>query len=146
MKKMPVVALAGLGVFMAAGLASAHHAFSAEFDADKPVTVVGTLTRAEWKNPHAWIYVDVKGPDGKVSNWAVEMGPPNALLRRGWKNSSMPVGTEVKVTGYGAKNGKDMMNASTLTLPDGSTIFAGTEGTGAPAAAPAAAAPGTAKP
>src|SRR5713226_601075 len=138
MSRMRVVALAALGVLVAAGWASAHHAFSAEFDATKPVSVVGTLTRAEWKNPHAWIYVDVKGPDGNVTNWAVEMGPPNALLRRGWKNSSMPVGTEVKITGFGAKNGKDMMSASTITLPDGSTIFAGTEGTGAPAPPPAA--------
>ena len=141
MRKMRVVALAGLGVLMATGWASAHHAFSAEFDATKPVTVVGTLTRAEWKNPHAWIYIDVKGPDGAVTNWAVELGPPNALLRRGWKRSSMPVGTEVKIAGFGAKNGKDMMNASTVTLPDGSTIFAGTEGTGAPAAAGAPGAP-----
>ena len=137
MSKMRVVPLAGLGVLVAAGWASAHHAFSAEFDANKPVTVVGALTRAEWVNPHAWIYVDVKGPDGKVTNWAVEMGPPSALLRRGWRNSSMPVGTELKITGFEAKNGKTVINASTLTLPDGRTIFAGTEGTGPPAAPPA---------
>jgi len=78
-------------------------------------------------NPHAWIYMDVKGTDGKVVNWSIEMGPPSALLRRGWKKSSMQVGAVIKVEGFAAKNGKEFVNASNITLPDGTKIFAGTE-------------------
>jgi hypothetical protein len=115
-----VVALAGAG-------ASAHHAFSAEFDENKPVNLEGTLTKADWVNPHAWLYLDVKGPDGNVANWAIEMGPPNALLRRGWKKSSMQVGATIKVEGFAAKNGKDFANATNVTMPDGTKIFAGAE-------------------
>ena len=87
----------------------------------------GALTKADWTNPHAWIYIDVKGPDGKVVNWAIEMGPPNALLRRGWKKSSMQYGAVIKVEGFAAKNGKEFANATNITLPDGTKIFAGTD-------------------
>src|SRR5436309_7841729 len=97
-------------VLLAASLA-AHHAFSAEFDQDKPVLLEGALTKAEWTNPHAWLYLDVKDKEGKVANWAVEMGPPNALLRRGWKKSSIQVGVVLKVEGFAAKNGKEFANA-----------------------------------
>jgi len=106
---------------------AAHHAFSAEFDQDKPVLLEGAVTKADWTNPHAWIYLDVKSPDGKVANWAIEMGPPSALLRRGWKKSSMQFGTILKVEGFAAKNGKEFANATNITMPDGTKIFVGTD-------------------
>jgi len=121
------VAMAGFAVMLAAASVGAHHAFSAEFDQDKPVSLEGAITGAEWVNPHAWIYIDVKGPGGKAVNWSIEMGPPNALLRRGWKKSSMQVGAVIKVEGFAAKNGKEFVNASNITMPDGTKIFAGTE-------------------
>ena len=121
------VVMAGLVMMLAAASVGAHHAFSAEFDQDKPVSLEGAITGAEWVNPHAWIYIDVKGPGGKPVNWSIEMGPPNALLRRGWKKSSMQVGAVIKVEGFAAKNGKEFVNASNITMPDGTKIFAGTE-------------------
>ena len=120
-------AIASLGVMLFTAPTGAHHAFSAEFDQNKPVVLEGALTQAEWTNPHAWIYIDVKGPDGKVVNWAIEMGPPSALLRRGWKKSSMQFGAMIKVEGFAAKNGKEFANATNITLPDGTKIFAGTD-------------------
>ena len=127
MRTKQIVAVAGFAVMLAGASVRAHHAFSAEFDQEKPVSLEGTITKAEWVNPHAWVYIDVTGPDGKVANWAIEMGPPNALLRRGWKKSSMPFGAKIKVDGFAAKNGKEFANASDITLPDGTKIFAGTD-------------------
>jgi hypothetical protein len=121
------VAVAALGVMCFVARTDAHHAFSAEFDQDKPVRLEGAVTKADWMNPHAWIYLDVKSADGPVVNWAIEMGPPSALLRRGWKKSSMQVGVILKVEGFAAKNGKEFVNASNITLPDGTKIFAGTD-------------------
>ena len=122
-----IAAALGLAVTLATASVSAHHAFSAEFDQDKPVNLEGTLTKADWVNPHAWLYIDVKEPDGKVTNWSIEMGPPNALLRRGWKRSSMQYGVVLKVEGFAAKNGKAFANATNITMPDGTKIFVGAE-------------------
>lgn len=122
-----ILAAAGLAVALAGASASAHHAFSAEFDQDKPVNLEGTLTKADWVNPHAWLYVDVKGADGNVAHWSVEMGPPNALLRRGWKRSSMQYGVVLKIEGFAAKNGKEFANATNITMPDGTKIFVGAD-------------------
>lgn len=105
--------------------ARAHHAFAAEFDANKPVTIEGTLTRVRWVNPHGWIYVDAPGPDGKVVNWAIEFGSPVALLRRGLRVSDFPPGIKVTVKGFLAKNGSPTVNAASVTLPDGRNLFTG---------------------
>ena len=127
MRTERIIATIGCAVMLAGASLGAHHAFSAEFDENKPINFEGTLTKADWVNPHAWLYLDVKDKDGKVTNWAVEMGPPNALLRRGWKRSSMQVGAVIKVEGFAAKNGKDFANATNVTMPDGTKIFAGAE-------------------
>jgi hypothetical protein len=112
---------------------SAHHSFAAEFDERQPVTLKGTLTRFEWVNPHGWLYVDVKEPDGKVVNWAIEAGAPNALLKRGLRKTDFPAGLEVVINGYRAKNGTPTANGRTVTLSDGRNFFMGSSGTGAPA-------------
>jgi len=122
--RLPVVALAVLLVWSAAP-ARAHHSFAAEFDASQPVTLTGTLTKMEWVNPHGWIYVDVKGTDGKVENWAVESGAPNALLRRGLRKTDFPIGVKVVVKGFRAKNGSPTVNGQTVTFEDGRNFFLG---------------------
>ena len=108
----------------------AHHAFAAEFDVNQPVKVKGTVTKVEWVNPHAWIYVDVKGADGKVVNWHFELGPPNALFRLGWKKDTIPAGLEVEVSGYRAKSGEMVGNGGAIILPDGKELFSGGSGPG----------------
>jgi len=110
----------------------AHHAFSAEFDANKPLKLVGRVTKMDWINPHAWIHMDVKGEDGKMVSWMVELGPPNALLKRGWNKNSLPEGTQIIVDGYQSKDGELRLNGRDLTFPDGRKLFAGSSGTGAP--------------
>ena len=121
-----------VGSLLAATPVVAHHAFAAEFDASQPVTLKGTLTRMEWVNPHGWLYVDVKGPDGKIVNWAIEAGAPNALLKRGLRKTDFPAGLEIVVTGYRAKNGSTTANGRSVTLADGRSFFMGSSGTGAP--------------
>jgi hypothetical protein len=126
------VIVAGMGLLMAAAPAIAHHAFAAEFDAKKPIKLTGTVTKMEWINPHAWIHIDVKKPDGKIESWMIEGGTPNTLLRRGFTKNSLLPGTEILVDGYQAKDGSMRANGRDLTLPDGRKLFLGSSGTGAP--------------
>ena len=123
---------AAVSVLVMTATAGAHHAFSAEFDESRPVTLRGVITEMEWVNPHSWIHIDVMGPDGKVESWMLEAGPPGALVRRGWSKASVPVGLEILVEGYQAKNGSLKANAKDVTLPDGRRLFAGSAGSGAP--------------
>ncbi len=113
----------------------AHHAFAAEFDANKPVKFRGTVTKMEWINPHAWIHIDVKGEDGKVTPWMIEAAAPNALLRRGWTKNSLPAGTEILIEGYQSKDGSNRANGSIITFTDGKKLFVGSSA-GDPGAAP----------
>jgi hypothetical protein len=110
----------------------AHHAFAAEFDARKEVTLKGAVTRVEWVNPHVWIHVDVKKPDGNIESWAIEAGTPNVLFRRGVTKRSLNAGTEVVIDGYQAKDGTHRANGREVKLADGSKLFLGSSGTGAP--------------
>ena len=109
-----------------------HHSFAAEFDAARPVTLSGTVTKMEWINPHAWIHLEVKKPDGKVENWEVETGNPSALIRRGFNKNSLPAGTEITVQGYRAKDGGMRANGRDLSFKDSKKLFVGSSGTGAP--------------
>ena len=133
MRSKLFVVVAGVGLLLAAAVpVVAHHAFAAEFDANQPVKLKGAVTKVEWTNPHIWIFLDVTGNDGKVVNWAVEGGAPNALYRRGFNKNSLPTGTEVLMEGYRAKDGSSRINGRTMVLADGKTQFLGSSGSGAP--------------
>ena len=131
-KLFGIIAGAALLVAAAAVPVVAHHSFAAEFDAKKPVKLRGTVKKMEWINPHSWIHIDVKNPDGTVTTWMVEGGAPNALIRRGWNRKSLPAGTEILVEGFQAKDGAPRANGRDITFPDGKKLFVGSSGTGAP--------------
>src|SRR5687767_12318277 len=128
-KKSVVVlsVLGGLMLAVGAGIAplGAHHSFSAEYDKDQKLTLHGPILRMEWVNPHSWLYITAAGPDGSKAEWAIEFGSPNQLFRRGWKRDMLPIGVEVRVNGYRARDGSRRINASDVILPDGSRLFAG---------------------
>jgi hypothetical protein len=109
-----------------------HHAFSAEFDGNKPIKIKGVISRVEWINPHTWIHVDVKDADGKVTKWMIEGGTPNALIRRGITSQLLKVGMEVMVDGYQAKDGSNRANGRDIMLADGRRLSVSSPGTGAP--------------
>jgi hypothetical protein len=111
-----IPALLTFVAFAPAAAALAHHAFSAEFDIDKPITLTGTVTKIEWMNPHAWFYIDVSDDLGNVSSWGMELGSPNLLMRAGWSRSALKVGDVVEVDAYRAKNGKNIANAKTVMI------------------------------
>jgi hypothetical protein len=127
-----IVPALGVALLLEAASLSAHHAFSSEFDAARPVVLRGTVTKTEWINPHSWIHVEIKGGDGKVESWAIECGAPNSLMRRGLNKNSIPVGTQLVIDGFQAKDGSTTANARDITLPDGKKFFVGSSGTGAP--------------
>lgn len=122
--------LAALCLTVAPAIVSAHHSFAAQYDANKTVTLQGTITKVEWMNPHTYFYVDVADDKGKLVNWAVEGGAPNVLYREGWKPTSLKAGDKVTITGSLAKNGSNLINATSFKLPDGRCVFAGTSGPG----------------
>ena len=132
MRSTLAIAVAGGILFVAAVPALAHHAFSSEFDVKKPIHFTGVVTKLELVNPHTWIHIDVKGPDGQVASWMIEAGTPNVLLRRGFTKNSVPVGTQVVVDGFQAKDGSFKGSGRDLTLPDGRKLLIGSDGAGAP--------------
>lgn len=129
---LPVLMGAAIGLVGASAPAWAHHAFSAEFDANKPISLKGKVVKVEWVNPHAWIHLEVKKPDGTTDTWMIEGGTPNTLARRGITRTSLVAGTDISVEGYQSKDGSMRANGRDLTLPDGRKLFVGSSGTGAP--------------
>ena len=132
MRMKLAASVAGVILSLAVMPALAHHAFSAEFDANKPIRLEGTVAKMEWVNPHVWIHIDVKKPDGSVERWMIEGGTPNTLFRRGITKDSLQPGMAIIVTGYQAKDGSLKGNGRDLTFSDGRKLFLGSTGTGAP--------------
>jgi len=126
--------LAGLAGGLTFGLlpAWAHHSFAAEYDADAAITLKGAVSKVDWVNPHSWVFVDVKGPDGVVATWRCETAPPNGLIRRGWTKNTLKEGEIVTVEGFRVKDGSKTMSANSVTTADGKRMFAGTAGDGSP--------------
>ena len=132
MRAQIAVVVVGVLSVVAAAPVRAHHAFAAEFDANNPIELSGTVVRMEWVNPHTWIHIDVIQPDGSQARWMIEGGPPTSLLRRGFTKQSLLAGTEVFVEGFRAKDGSNKANGRDVTFVDGSKLFLGSSGTGAP--------------
>jgi hypothetical protein len=133
MRTKLAVTIAILGSLLVGAVSlSAHHAFAAEFDANKPVKFEGTVTSMQWINPHVWLHMDVKTPDGKVEKWSFEAGTPNVLFRRGFTKNSLLPGTKIVIDGYQAKDGSRRANGRDITFPDGRKMFMGSSGIGAP--------------
>ena len=128
MKAKLAVVVAGIGFVVASAPAIAHHSFAAEYDASKPITLKGAVTRIEWTNPHARFYIDVKDDKGTVTNWNLELASPNVLTRQGWTRKSLEVGDQITVEGSLAKDGSKMANARIVTLANGKRVFAGSSG------------------
>ena len=131
MKTLRALAVLVTGVAMAVPVL-AHHSFSAEYDAKQPITLKGSVIKMEWINPHSWIHLAVKNADGTTTEWMIESGTPNTLVRRGFTKQSLLPGTEITVEGYRAKNGANRANSADLILADGKRLFLGSSGTGAP--------------
>lgn len=134
MKTRHIATVAGLVAALAQPLLSAHHSFAAEFDANKPVALKGSVTKLEWANPHIWVYLDVKDDQGRVQAWQCEGGPPNTLTRNGWTKDSLKIGDVILIDGVLAKDGSKTCNARLVKLPDGRSVFAGSSGGDAPPA------------
>src|SRR6266705_2501020 len=128
MRRNLAALLTGVGLLLAAMPLFAHHAFTAEFDAKKPLKLRGTVAKVELINPHSWIHIDVKNPDGTMTRWMIEGGTPNTLLRRGFTKNSLAPGTEIVVDGYQSKDRSNRANGRDVTLPDGKKIFLGASG------------------
>lgn len=117
MRAYVVGVLIAVGLLVAGRATFAHHSFAAEFDGNKPITLKGVVTKVEWTNPHAWIYINVKDPaTGQVTNWGAEMGPPHGLQRRGWRRDTLKIGEEVTISGSLARDGRKRINARAVTL------------------------------
>ena len=126
------VAVVAFFILLSAVQVYAHHSFAAEYDANKPITLKGTILRFDFVNPHSWLYINVTDADGKVTKWNIEWGSPNSLIRRGVNKNSVPIGAEVTVIGYRARDNSSTINGTSVKLADGRTLFTGSEGSGAP--------------
>jgi hypothetical protein len=131
MRQTVVLAIALLAAALGVPV-RAHHSFAAEYDANQPITLQGEIARIDLVNPHAWLYLEVKGPDGTVVKWNIEMGAPNNLIRRGVTKATLPIGETVTVDGYRAKDGSTTVNGRQIKMADGRTLFTGSSNTGAP--------------
>ena len=125
MRRLPFACVAGVLTFCPVAASHGHHSFSAEFDRDRPIELTGAVTKVEWTNPHARIYIDVKDADGKTVNWDFELGPPNGLMRQGWRRDSLRQGHIVTINGFLSKDQEHVANARSVKLPDGRQVFAG---------------------